>query len=354
MRFEGQIKMGYYPTPLSVVEMLRSYMAFPEEAFSVIDPCCGMGKALAALISGTQGKSYGIELDEARADKAKKLLFKVAKGAVEAAKISHEGFSINFLNPPYDDDSGTDVLKTQRKEKVFLKRTFEYIKKGGVLIYIIPQNRLTEDVVKILVYRFRRLRAYRFPVGEYEAFSQIVVMGIRKDIPSVDKDEAERLSYYWDHTLEPPELTVSPEPVYIVPPTPNPALFRSGIIDPEELLQDIGRSSLWDRVKETGVRREAASATARPPIPLHKGHMGMALVSGALDGCVGKGNNLHLVKGRVVKDTVEMFLEDEDGAKKIERDSYIVTVQILTNEGDVISLMGDKRLEDKDAEQASA
>lgn len=203
MRIEGRIKMGYYPTPLSVVELIKSYMKFPEETFNAIDPCCGEGMALAELLRNTSGLSYGVELDEKRADEAKGRLYKVAKGAIETARISHEAFSINFLNPPYDDESGDELFKQQRKEKLFLKRTLEYLKKGGVLVYIIPQNRLTEDVVKILVYRYRRIRVFKFPKGEFEAFNQIVVLGIRKDVPSVDKEEAERLSKYWDYTEEP-------------------------------------------------------------------------------------------------------------------------------------------------------
>ena len=31
MRLEAKIKMGYYPTPLSVVERIRSFLKFPED-----------------------------------------------------------------------------------------------------------------------------------------------------------------------------------------------------------------------------------------------------------------------------------------------------------------------------------
>lgn len=344
MRFEGQIKMGYYPTPMSVVKLIKSYMMFPEEPFCAIDPCCGEGLALAGLVHGTSGLAYGVELDEARADEAKQYLYKVAKGAIESTRISKEGFSVNFLNPPYDDESGTEFFQQQRKEKLFLKKTYEYLKKGGVLVYIIPQNRLTEDIVRILVYRFRKLQVFKFPQGEYEAFSQIVVFGIRKDVPSVDKEEFQRLSNYWDQTEEPPELTRTDEPQYVIKPTSPVPLFRSGIIDPVELIKDVQKSSLWGRVAEIGIRREAATQGARPPIPLHKGHMGLALVSGALDGCIGKGDNRHLVKGRVVKEIYSVTEEEITPSgqyieKTVEKDRYKFTVQLLTKDGDVLSLM---------------
>lgn len=343
MRAEAQIKMGYYPTPLSVVKLIKTYLAFPEQKFAALDPCCGMGEALAELIEGTTGIGYGVELDLARADKAKKVLFKVAKGGIESARITNEGFSINFLNPPYDDEAGTELFTTQRKEKVFLKETLKYLKRNGVLVYIIPQKRLTPDVVKILVYRFKKLQVFRFPKGEFEAFGQIVVFGIRKETPSIDKAEADRLSRYWDYSETPPELTEAKEALYPVVPSNEVPLFRSSIIDPEELIKDVRKSSLWSRAQEIGVRREAAVAGARPPIPLHKGHIGLALVSGALDGCIGQGDNRHLVKGRVVKEVVKSVEEEEteDGmtTKTIERDRYKVTVQILSKDGDVLSLM---------------
>ena len=344
MRIEGQIKMGYYPTPMSVMKLIKSYLLYPEQPFNVIDPCCGEGLAAAGLVNGTNGLSYGVELDEVRADEAKQRLHKVAKGAIETSRISHEAFSVNFLNPPYDDEAGDELFTQQRKEKFFLKKTYEYLKKSGILIYVIPQNRLTEDVVKILVYRFRKIQVFKFPKGEYEAFNQIVVFGIRKEVPSVDKEEAEKLSKYWDHTEEPPEIAEAPIPQYGVPPTGPVALFRSGIIDPMDLLGDVQKSSLWGRVMELGIRREAVNEGARPPIPLHKGHMGLALVSGALDGCVGKGDHRHLVKGRVVKEvyTVEEEEETPSGkwvSKMIQKDRYKVTVQLLTKEGVVMSLM---------------
>lgn len=334
----------YYPTPISVVKLIKSYMVFPEEPFCVIDPCCGEGAAIAEFVQHTGGLSYGVELDEARADEAKKALYKVAKGAIETSRITNEGFSVNFLNPPYDDEAGTEFFKQQRKEKLFLKKTYEYLKKSGVLVYIIPQNRLTEDIVKILVYRFRKLQVFKFPHGEYEAFSQIVVFGIRKDVPSVDKEEAQRLSTYWDHTEEPPELTETLMPQYVVSPSNPVPLFRSSIIDPLELIKDVRKSTLWGRVAEIGVRREAAATGARPPIPLHKGHMGLALVSGALDGCVGKGDHRHLVKGRVVKEVYTITEEEITPSgnyveKTVEKDRYKVTVQLLTKDGDVLSLM---------------
>ena len=71
MRLEARVKMGYYPTPISVVERIRTFIGIAEKA-SILDPCCGEGSALAKLTEGTGAKTYGIEIDGHRAEEAKK------------------------------------------------------------------------------------------------------------------------------------------------------------------------------------------------------------------------------------------------------------------------------------------
>ena len=62
MRLEAKIKMGYYPTPLSVVERVRSSLGFPEENVNLFDSCCGEGLALKNLKGDAKATTYGIEL----------------------------------------------------------------------------------------------------------------------------------------------------------------------------------------------------------------------------------------------------------------------------------------------------
>ncbi|MGB6063166.1 MAG: DUF6094 domain-containing protein, partial [Desulfomonilaceae bacterium] len=70
MRIAGRMKMGYYPTPSRVVEQVKNFLLFPHAPFTALDPCCGEGLALAQLVSGTQAFTYGVELDQYRADEA--------------------------------------------------------------------------------------------------------------------------------------------------------------------------------------------------------------------------------------------------------------------------------------------
>ena len=160
MRLEGRIKMGFYPTPISVIERINNFLEFPKEEVSILDPCCGSGLALKNLCENKNAKTYGVELDEARAEEAKNNLDYVLDAGIENVRISNDCFSCLFLNPPYDMESLEEG--NERKEKLFLKETQKYLQTGGILIYIIPQERLNKEIAKVLSYRFENIRVYCF------------------------------------------------------------------------------------------------------------------------------------------------------------------------------------------------
>ena len=118
MRIHGRIKMGHYPTPPRVVELIRNYLSFPPGQFSSLDPCCGQGDALAGLIAGTNAVTYGVELDHRRAEESKTRLHHVLRCGIEETRIQHRSCSLLLLNPPYDEltlEEEADT-KTERQE----------------------------------------------------------------------------------------------------------------------------------------------------------------------------------------------------------------------------------------------
>ena len=135
MRLVGQVKMGYYPTPLTVVERVKTFIKATGKA-CFLDPCCGEGLALERLALSFGAKTYGIEIDKARAKKAKELLGNVLKCGYEQAFVSNSAFSLLFLNPPYDWEAGDE--SNERKEKVFLKNTVKYLQPLGLLVGGVP------------------------------------------------------------------------------------------------------------------------------------------------------------------------------------------------------------------------
>jgi len=337
MRPQARVKMGYYPTPLQVVERIRSFLSFPDENANVLDPCCGEGAALKSLAAGVNAETYGIELDRYRAGEAKKSLDNLLQCGYEDARISNNAFSCLFLNPPYDwQESGTlDEDRHERTEKAFLRGTVKYLLPEGILVYIVPQPRVTEDVAKILSYRFEDFNTYRFMDGEYEQFKQVVLFGKRKDRNCPDDSSFVMLNAVPYTELE--EIPYMQEPVYDLPSSPGVRLFRSTLIDEAELEKELKSSPLWGKLNQHGKNNK--NGVGRPPLPLHTGHLGLLLASGCLDGMVGEGEDRHIVRGKVEK--VAHAEQEYQGDVLVEREieRYRVSIKVLNPDGEIRNLM---------------
>jgi tRNA1(Val) A37 N6-methylase TrmN6 len=334
MRLAGRIKMGYYPTPLSVVERIKSFIACPEnQPINALDPCCGEGLALKNLFEGFKCNTYGIELDGHRAEGAKGNINHVLKCSYTEARITNGCFSVLFLNPPYDEETLNDgtVTNSERKEKVFLKDTIKYLQPEGLLVYIIPQPRLDASIAKILTYRFEQFKIYRFHGEEYDVFKQVVLVAVKKKEPGIDEKSLITLTNARNSEL--PELPFIPEPICRLPKAKKVTLFRSTVIDIKELEQEAKLSPLWRRLSEMAWIDEARNE--RPPLPLHQGHIALMLANGCLDGAVGEGNDRHVVKGRVQKIVTKYQEQNESRYEEREVDRYQVSVKILTLEGEI-------------------
>lgn len=82
-RIESQAKAGYYPTPESVCELLKTKITRQVGA-RLLDPCCGTGAAIADLAPATT-TTYGIELNHERATEARTKVHQVLWGERLAA-----------------------------------------------------------------------------------------------------------------------------------------------------------------------------------------------------------------------------------------------------------------------------
>jgi hypothetical protein len=335
VRLAGQIKLGYYPTPTTVTALVRSWLRFPDGPFAALDPCAGEGIALAQTLDGTRGAGYGIELDPERARAARTRLQRVITGDYKSLRASIAAFSLLWLNPPYDDEAGEESTRGERKEHAFLRDSIHYLQPGGVLVYIVPQQRLYQDTVRLLGNRFERLRAFRFPDDTYGDFGQCVVLGIKRRHGEHDPATVEHLLEFARSGPAAPPLTARPpsEESYLLPPGTEPKLFRGGAIDPEELAADVAASPLWARAEAlTGGRR--ARQAGRPPVLLHRGHLALLLASGEIDGPVGAGPSRHVVRGSVRKHVTVTEEEDEEGnVTRRETESLRVVIRTVDASG---------------------
>ncbi len=334
-------KMGYYPTPNTVLELLKTCVAPGEVRGRLLDPCAGEGKAAGILGRAFNCLTWGAELSPGRAEKASQVMDRVYNTAWQACGLNDETITVLFLNPPYETDR---FDSHKRLEYDFLKSTTTKLVRGGLLIYIIPQKVLgLVEVARLLTNHYECLQAARFPDGEYEAFKQVVVLAYRRKVYRIASDE-EILAIQSLATQDLPVLQAQPEPLYHLSAAPErgsngkPALFKRNDWEPEEVVEatrgcGVQQTKEWLDLLNPG--RGTAELT-RPVMPLKRGHIAMLIASGMM-GTVKladeKGRPM-LIKGRVVK-VVEKVGEHDDGETVTEtyRDRFVTTVAVLKKSG---------------------
>lgn len=186
-------KCLYYPTPLSVIPGIVKHIKVDLPVYRedgergiIFDPCCGEGKAvamlqeeMATLYPSIDWVAQGIELDGARADKARELLGdeNVIHAAIEQVDLKGtEKADIVFNNPPYD------IVAGERVEFRFIVRGAEFLRDNGLYVLVVSESLFSEKYKAGLVRalknaKLRWLKVFRFPEDEYERFKQVVIIG---------------------------------------------------------------------------------------------------------------------------------------------------------------------------------
>lgn len=296
-RLMNNIKLGYYPTDPDNIDLLLRGVKFPEGVVTnLLDPCCGCGKALRQIAQGNGCYTYGVELDEVRAEEAQTRLHRVGFGSFFHSQISHEAFHLLFLNPPY-----LSVLNESggrsRHEKRFLIESLGCLAYGGLLVYIIPYYRLTSDICRVLMDNFEDISVWRFTDSEFQRFKQVAVLGVRKrrDVEPLDTFWLEQ---YAVHPADIPSLTELPEDRYALPPEPlEVGVFKGERFNQKELEQQLRRSGSFTQMM---ARSELDSGAKRPLLPLSISQIGLIGGSGMINGLI-ECDTPHIIKGRIVK-----------------------------------------------------
>lgn len=296
-RLMNNVKMGYYPTDPDNISLILKGIQFPEGVTTnVFDPCCGCGRALRQIAQGNNCYTYGVELDDYRADEAQTRLHRVGVGSFFHSRIGHEAFHLMFLNPPYLsvlNENGT----RSRHEKRFLIESLCHLAYGGLLIYIIPYYRLTPDICRVLVDNFDALSVWRFTDAEFKKFKQVAVMGLRK------RRETEPQDTMWleNYAVRPntiPGLTELAEGRYALPAQPlEVKLFQGEKFNQRELEQQLRHSDSFAQMMTSS---ELDSGQKRPPLPLSISQIGLVGGSGMINGLI-QCETPHIIKGRIVK-----------------------------------------------------
>ena len=292
MRLMAMIKGGYYPAAPEAVNMVGKLIEYRGGA--ILDPCCGEGEAidtLAAALNVGRDSVYAIELERDRTATTQARLegaHVMPPCSFFDARVNSGSIALVWLNPPFDQN-----VHGGRTEVDFLMRATNLLTIGGVVCFVVPAHVVEsywQPACQHLMGHYDQLAVLTFP-DEHRPYDEVVVIGVKRG-RSVPVDDL-----LWDDHVQ--KLALANCPLKWQGPERDvcPKLFEKGGLTDDELKDALSGSPLWNLTRLPEVRK-----TARPPLPLAKGHIALLLASGQLDGTVcPPGEEPHVVRGTALK-----------------------------------------------------
>lgn len=326
MRLAASAKAGYYPiNEQAVVDLVKHlYLKAakpekPNDKIQILDPCAGEGSAAKQIAEALGIPNQGIytcELDKGRSEKILENIpggNHIGPASYFGSQITGFSFGLAFVNPPFDFEYGGG----RREEQSFVERAARQLCSHGVMVMVCPLMAFigNRPFIEFFDSMFEEISIYKLS-DELREYNEIVVFAKKRKVqlPSAEiygHGELHAIKAQWTGYLTfqniPPLGTVQPVWVngnadfykretelrtYEVPRCWKPSTFKKTTHTDEELAAAIANSPLNKHIQEVKV-----SGPARPPLPLDKGHLGLILASGMLDGPVMGPHGVHIVRG---------------------------------------------------------
>lgn len=344
----NKIRMGYFRTPDKQGEYIKQLLEFTGDC-SILDPTAGEGLILQHLSKNQEHDivTYGVELDNKRAEIAKTKIDHLVHAPLESMVITNEVFSMIYLNPPYDFEMrGEDGENAMRKEYKFLIQSTRYLAKHGVLVYVIPSYRFADNkIARFLATQFDNVGIVRFSSEDYDDFKQCVFIGRKRSeaVKEINKKlydfllEMESNDFVLSN-VTPIDIMVQSGHRWKIPSGRTMVkTFYTRLENKKEYVEDILNSKGFLAFKENAKPR-TLEIGGNPIINIPQGQMALLLASGAINGIIGQGDKLHAVQGMeiVSKKTEEEVKNNDNGTKttitkvRTQRD---VSVKVITPQG---------------------
>lgn len=356
----NEAKLGAYYTDVPHCKSLSGLFKFSqEEDTCVLEPSIGDGSAVIATTrvkDNPKIKIFGVELNGTVAKETREN--PLIESVVEAdftngVQIQNDFFTFCFGNPPYMAD---DEEEKGRTEKTFLEKvTGNYLRKGGVLVWVIPYSRFAEiTTIRYLMNHYEWLGVWKFREEEYAKWKQIVFVGRKGNNTFHSAEEVvDKLKDFSDVGLLPVlpdtfEGTDLYESIEVLPSDPEKLkTFTSKEFDADaaiSLLCTYPPMEDYRKAVDRYCTQEEFKAgdIGSPPIPLKKDSLYLLATSGAGQGEVGElGEDLHLQRG--VAEIVEHVSYEKDKGnadKEVMKvtTSTEVTMTVIETSGKITTL----------------
>jgi len=283
-----------------------------------------------------------VEVDLALARHAQTHLHHVAKGATQAMVTQPVAwFSGVWLAPPIMRFEATPPYRERDKAwhavEGWINWAHKALRMRGILAALLPEPMMTLDAIEnAILARFRPLRAWRVPpMLTGKDHPMVLLIGQKRGMTSVGTGMKTAWRELWDAASPAyaPMLakpTPTDERFVPAPAKSNPILWRGSILDSSDikpLLSAMRRPETYVPVAPP------VPSYTEAPLPLRHGHLAVLLSSGAIDGLVGSGPNRHLVRGKTVKEQVEIEVFENGRMVKKQTTMYHVHAQTLDANG---------------------
>ncbi|MFX3637354.1 MAG: DUF6094 domain-containing protein [Candidatus Pristimantibacillus sp.] len=229
-------------------------------------------------------------------------------------------------------DSETIDAKAERKEKIFLRHLIQYVSVDGVLVYNIPRRRMTKDVVSILVANLDDIQVYQ---SHDDTYHQVYAIGRKRAQKFIDRNELNRILTLMEDGSDLERLPILEKPIYkIFSGNFNPKLFRSIYMDVDQVC-DVSRNSGLTRKGIDWTTPKKPSERLQPLLPDKEMHRVLRMASGKLNGKVGTGDLLHVLKGVVKKVPVESIEETPKETIITSTEVFKITFKMVDRYGNI-------------------
>jgi superfamily II DNA or RNA helicase len=353
-RLENKQVMGYFAIEERHYPALLSLVQPATLAHKLLDPFAGEGAFLEAAAQAWNVTPYANELDGERTEKCIQRFGPQQAVRCDAERLtaSTGAFQVLWCNPPYDHD-GTATPGNKRVELRYLRHSWKWAAEGGLVLWAVYRQHLTEDAAVFLSKHSQRVDVWALPGKHLGSYEQIIVAAI-KGLPT---DTEALYTQIIQRKQQPRTLDVQAEPIYRLPvPTPSSRfVFAPDMIDEQQGLHLIQAQGAW---KTQGFQNllqvPQPPAHIEPVVAPRPGHLALVLAAGVANGAIIQTEDYGRValrgKTQTIKHTARVEIEDTIGdpdhplRKTTIRLKPTTTLTLLAEDGTVITMQGDEAL----------
>lgn len=344
-------KGNFYPFPDDYLPHVASLFA-PATSGKMLDPCAGAGDALQYLARTWNLTPYANELDQDRAAACVEKFGPVqaVQGDLFQLRAAANAFACLWVNPPYTWDLGSDE---KRRELSFLKHALKWVQPGGYAIWVVYAHHVTADAALVLAKNCTHVDIWQVPELHMNTYRQVVVIG---QIGKPAKEAALLAKDLLAQAQQPRLIEILPEPLYQLPaPRPvNRFVFAPKVLTPELTLAAVQTSSAHQMAQfQTLLEPPPPIEEIRPIVRPRGMQIGLVLAAGMFNGLILDTPDQGRAAVRSTVRTVEELREapeeiNEDDPDTVEREVYrtrpVVTITLLTEQGEMLPMTGDAAL----------